>query len=92
MAEVRLENVVKKFDEVVAVENFNLTIDDKEFVVLVAPICKGWLGICGSGRGSGCFLPVQHELMSFLNHCSVPGSTDLESSPTIGIVLLNVSC
>ena len=37
MAEVRLENVVKKFDEVVAVENFNLTIDDKEFVVLVGP-------------------------------------------------------
>jgi len=37
MAEVRLENVVKKFDEVVAVDNFNLTIKDKEFVVLVGP-------------------------------------------------------
>jgi multiple sugar transport system ATP-binding protein len=37
MAEVRLENVIKKFDEVVAVENFNLTIEDKEFVVLVGP-------------------------------------------------------
>ncbi len=37
MAEVRLENVVKKFDEVVAVDDFNLTIQDKEFVVLVGP-------------------------------------------------------
>jgi multiple sugar transport system ATP-binding protein len=37
MAEVRLENVVKKFDEVVAVDDFNLTIADKEFVVLVGP-------------------------------------------------------
>jgi multiple sugar transport system ATP-binding protein len=37
MAQVRLENVVKKFDEVVAVDNFNLTIEDKEFVVLVGP-------------------------------------------------------
>jgi multiple sugar transport system ATP-binding protein len=37
MAEVRLENVVKKFDEVVAVDSFNLTIKDKEFVVLVGP-------------------------------------------------------
>ncbi len=37
MAEVRLENVIKKFDEVVAVDDFNLTIADKEFVVLVGP-------------------------------------------------------
>jgi len=37
MAQVRLENVVKKFDEVIAVDNFNLTIEDKEFVVLVGP-------------------------------------------------------
>jgi len=37
MAEVRLEKVVKKFDDVVAVDNFNLTIEDKEFVVLVGP-------------------------------------------------------
>lgn len=37
MAEVRLEKVVKKFDEVVAVDDFNLTIEDKEFMVLVGP-------------------------------------------------------
>ncbi len=37
MAEVRLENVCKQFDEVVAVDNFNMKIEDKEFVVLVGP-------------------------------------------------------
>ena len=37
MAEVRLENICKHFDEVVAVDNFNLSIRDKEFVVLVGP-------------------------------------------------------
>jgi multiple sugar transport system ATP-binding protein len=37
MAEVRLEKVFKKYDEVVAVSDFNLTIADKEFVVLVGP-------------------------------------------------------
>jgi multiple sugar transport system ATP-binding protein len=37
MAEVRLEKVIKKFDEVVAVDDFNLIIADKEFVVLVGP-------------------------------------------------------
>jgi len=37
MAEVRLENVCKYFDDVVAVDNFNMSIKDKEFVVLVGP-------------------------------------------------------
>jgi multiple sugar transport system ATP-binding protein len=37
MAEVRLEKVYKHFDDVVAVDNFNLSIRDKEFVVLVGP-------------------------------------------------------
>jgi multiple sugar transport system ATP-binding protein len=37
MAEVRLENICKQFDEVVAVDNFNMSIKDKEFVVLVGP-------------------------------------------------------
>jgi multiple sugar transport system ATP-binding protein len=37
MAEVRLEKIYKKFDEVLAVNDFNLTIADKEFVVLVGP-------------------------------------------------------
>jgi multiple sugar transport system ATP-binding protein len=37
MAEVRLEKICKHFDKVVAVDNFNLSIKDKEFVVLVGP-------------------------------------------------------
>ena len=37
MAQVVLENLVKQFDEVVAVNNINLTIPDREFVVLVGP-------------------------------------------------------
>ncbi len=37
MAQVTLESVTKKFDEVVAVRDVNLTIQDKEFVVLVGP-------------------------------------------------------
>ena len=37
MAEVRLEKICKKYDDVVAVDDFNLTIADKEFVVLVGP-------------------------------------------------------
>ena len=37
MAQVTLESVTKKFDEVVAVHEVSLTIQDKEFVVLVGP-------------------------------------------------------
>jgi multiple sugar transport system ATP-binding protein len=37
MAQVTLEQVTKKFDQVVAVKDVNLTISDKEFVVLVGP-------------------------------------------------------
>ncbi|MEJ5378192.1 MAG: sn-glycerol-3-phosphate ABC transporter ATP-binding protein UgpC [bacterium] len=37
MAEVRLESVCKKFEDVVAVKDFDLFIQDKEFVVLVGP-------------------------------------------------------
>jgi len=37
MAQVILKNVTKKYGEVVAVNNFNLEIKDKEFCVLVGP-------------------------------------------------------
>jgi len=37
MAQVVLKDLVKKFDEVVAVRDVNLQIKDKEFVVLVGP-------------------------------------------------------
>lgn len=37
MARVLIENVTKKFEEVIAVKNVNLEIRDKEFLVLVGP-------------------------------------------------------
>jgi multiple sugar transport system ATP-binding protein len=37
MAKVELKNLTKKFDEVVAVNNMDTTIEDREFVVLVGP-------------------------------------------------------
>ena len=37
MARVVLENVSKRFGNVVAVENFNLVVEDKEFAILVGP-------------------------------------------------------
>jgi multiple sugar transport system ATP-binding protein len=37
MAEVRFENVTKRFGEVTALRDFDLTIEDQEFLVLVGP-------------------------------------------------------
>jgi ABC-type proline/glycine betaine transport system ATPase subunit len=37
MAKVVLENVSKNFGSVEAVKNFNLTVEDKEFAILVGP-------------------------------------------------------
>lgn len=37
MAEIVLKNIVKRFGELIAVNNVNLTINDKEFVVLLGP-------------------------------------------------------
>ena len=37
MADIRIENVTKRFDSFVAVDNVNLTIEDQEFVVLLGP-------------------------------------------------------
>ena len=37
MAKVRIENVVKRFDQQEAVKQFSLDIDDSEFIVLVGP-------------------------------------------------------
>ena len=37
MAKVVLKDLTKKFDEVIAVNNMNTTIEDREFVVLVGP-------------------------------------------------------
>jgi multiple sugar transport system ATP-binding protein len=37
MAQVVLKDLVKRFDEVMAVREVSLTIKDQEFVVLVGP-------------------------------------------------------
>ncbi|WP_420643124.1 ABC transporter ATP-binding protein [Candidatus Leptofilum sp.] len=37
MAEIKIENVTKRFGDFVAVDNANLIIEDKEFVVLLGP-------------------------------------------------------
>ena len=37
MAEIKIENVTKKFGDFVAVNNVSLTIDDQEFMVLLGP-------------------------------------------------------
>ena len=37
MAHIKLENIVKRFGDVVAVKDFNLEIEDKEFVVFLGP-------------------------------------------------------
>ncbi|KAA3657484.1 MAG: ABC transporter ATP-binding protein [Chloroflexi bacterium] len=37
MAEIRIENVVKRFGDFVAVDDANLVIEDQEFVVLLGP-------------------------------------------------------
>lgn len=37
LAEIRFENITKKFGKVIAVDNFNLNIKDQEFVTLVGP-------------------------------------------------------
>jgi len=37
MADVRVENIVKRFDEVIAVNNISLDVKDKEFAVFLGP-------------------------------------------------------
>ncbi len=37
MADIKIENVTKRFDSFVAVDNVSLTIEDQEFVVLLGP-------------------------------------------------------
>ena len=37
MAEIKIENVTKKFGDFVAVDNVSLTVEDQEFMVLLGP-------------------------------------------------------
>src|SRR5690554_1549818 len=59
MAEIRVENAVKRFGKVVAVDDVSLTVHDQEFVVLLGPSGCGkttllraiaGLGMVDSGR------------------------------------------
>lgn len=59
MAEIRIENAVKRFGKIVAVDDVSLTVHDQEFVVLVGPSGCGkttllraiaGLGLVDSGR------------------------------------------
>jgi multiple sugar transport system ATP-binding protein len=43
MAEIKLVNLSKRWGGFVGVDNFNLTITDREFLVLLGP---SMLGIC----------------------------------------------
>ena len=56
MAEVKLKNVIKKFEDVEAVKNINLTVKDGEFLVLVGP--------------SGCGKSTTLRLVAGLESCT----------------------
>src|SRR5687767_15912110 len=61
MADIQIENLTKRFDSFVAVDNVSMTIEDQEFMVLLGPSGCGkttllravaGLGIVDSGRVS----------------------------------------
>ncbi len=53
MAEIKIENVTKRFGDFTAVDNANLTIEDKEFMVLVGPSGCGKTTLLRSIAGLG---------------------------------------
>ncbi|RPJ19890.1 MAG: ABC transporter ATP-binding protein [Chloroflexi bacterium] len=53
MADIRIENVTKRFDSFVAVDNVSLTIEDQEFVVLLGPSGCGKTTLLRSIAGLG---------------------------------------
>jgi multiple sugar transport system ATP-binding protein len=53
MADIRIENVIKRFDNFVAVDNVSLTIEDQEFVVLLGPSGCGKTTLLRSIAGLG---------------------------------------
>ena len=53
MAKVIYDHVTKRFDDVIAVNDFNIVIEDKEFLVLVGP--SG----CGKTTASRCLAGLE---------------------------------
>src|SRR5215207_521211 len=53
MADIRIENVTKRFDKFLAVDNVSLTIEDQEFVVLLGPSGCGKTTLLRSIAGLG---------------------------------------
>jgi multiple sugar transport system ATP-binding protein len=53
MADIRIENVTKRFDSFVAVDNVSLTIEDQEFAVLLGPSGCGKTTLLRSIAGLG---------------------------------------
>jgi multiple sugar transport system ATP-binding protein len=80
MADIRIENVTKRFDKFVAVDDVSLTIEDQEFVVLLGPSGCGkttllraiaGLGMADEGRISiggrdVTYLPPRERKMSMV--------------------------
>ena len=46
MAEIQLKNLTKRWGSFVGVDNFNLTIADEEFLVLLGPLVAGKRLLC----------------------------------------------
>ena len=69
MAHIKLENIVKRFGDVVAVKDFNLEIEDKEFVVFLGP--------------SGCGKTTTLRLIAGLETLKKATSSLMDSASTI---------
>ena len=80
MAEIRLNNIVKKFDDVIAINKVSFEIEDREFLVMLGP--------SGCGKSTllyllGGFMPLQQGRIS-VNNNDVAGP-----GPDRGIVFQN---
>ena len=61
MAEIKIENVTKRFGDFVAVKDANLTVADKEFVVLLGPSGCGKTTLLRAVAGLG--MPDEGRIM-----------------------------